>query len=376
MSDVTTRAFAGGRYAVERELARGGMATVFLAHDRELDRPVAVKVLDARLADDEGVAGRFRREALTAARLTHPNLVQIYDAGEEGGEPFIVMEVVDGEPLAAVLEREGRLEPERVRDLGLQACEALGYAHEQGVVHRDVKPANLLLRRDGLLKVADFGIARALDATTQLTHAGTLLGTASYVAPEQARGEPVGPPADVFALGVVLYEALAGRAPWRIESLSELSTVGETPARPAGELAPGTPPELEAAVMHALARNPDYRPPDASAFAAELRGAPEPEAVTEETRSEAPTVLFPAPAPEEEVPVRHRSSSRTGWLVVAAALAVALVAALAALTTTRGGADPAPAPVEPAPALDDALEQSRSYEQWLRDATADGEPGG
>ena len=356
MSDVTTRAFAGGRYVVERELARGGMATVFLARDRELDRPVAVKVLDARLVDDPDVAGRFRREALTAARLAHPNVVQVYDAGEERGEPFIVMEVVEGEPLDAVLARAGRLPPERVRDLGLQACEALGHAHLRGVVHRDVKPANLLLRPDGVLKVTDFGIARALDATTQLTQVGTLLGTAAYVAPEQARGEPVGPPADVFSLGVFLYEALTGRAPWQIENLSELSTVGATPARPAGELAPGTPPELEAAVMHALARNPEYRPPDAHGLAEELRGGP-PEA----TRSEAPTVLFPAPAED----ARPRRGSRIGWTVVLAALAVAVVAAVAALTL-GGGEDPAPARVDPAPAVDDALEQARSYEEWLR----------
>lgn len=272
MSDVTTRTFAAGRYVVERELARGGMATILLARDRELDRPVAVKVLDARLVDDPDVAGRFRREALTAASLAHPNVVQVYDAGEERGEPFIVMEVVEGEPLDVVLAREGRLEPERVRELGVQAAEALGHAHERGVVHRDVKPANLLLRGDGLLKVTDFGIARALDATTQLTEVGTLLGTALYVAPEQARGEPAGPPADVFSLGVVLYETLTGRVPWPIENLSELSSVAASPARPAGELAPGTPDDLEAAIMHALARNPEYRPPNANALAAELRG--------------------------------------------------------------------------------------------------------
>jgi len=358
LNDVTTRSFAGGRYTVERELARGGMATVFLARDRELDRPVAVKVLDARLVDDEDVADRFRREALTAARLAHPNVVQVYDAGEERGEPFIVMEVVEGEPLDAVLAREGRLPPERVRDLGLQACEALGHAHVRGVVHRDVKPANLLLRSDGLLKVTDFGIARALDATTQLTQMGTLLGTAAYVAPEQARGEPAGPPADVFSLGVVLYEALTGRAPWPIENLSELSTVGATPARPAGELAPGTPPELEAAVMHALARNPGYRPPDAHALAEELRGGP-----AEPTRSEAPTVLFPAPS--EDARQRERSGSRIGWIIVLAAAAVAVVAAVAALTL-GGGEDPAPARVDPAPVVDDALDQARSYEEWLR----------
>jgi len=231
-------------------------------------------------------------------------------------------------------------------------------------VHRDVKPANLLLRDDGLLKVTDFGIARALDATTQLTQVGTLLGTASYVAPEQARGEAVGPPADVFSLGVVLYEALTGQAPWPIESLAELPAVGSTPARPVRELAPETPPELESAVMHALARNPDYRPADGNVLAAELRGADEAPAPG---RSEAPTALFPAPEDEPG----DRSSSRAGWLVVAAALAVALVAAVAALAL-GGGEDPAPAPVEPAPALDDPLDQSRSYEEWLRDVTAAG----
>jgi serine/threonine-protein kinase len=367
LSDVTTHAFAGGRYVVERELARGGMATVFLARDRELDRPVAVKVLDAHLAQDDGVADRFRREALTAARLAHRNVVQVYDTGESLGEAFIVMEIVEGEPLDAVLAREGRLPPERVLDLGLQACDALGYAHARGVVHRDVKPANLLLRPDGLLKVTDFGIARALDATTQLTEVGTLLGTASYVAPEQARGEPAGPPADVFSLGVVLYEALTGRPPWPIGSLSELSKVGETPARPAGELAPGTPATLEEAVMHALARNPAYRPPDAHALAGELRGGPA--TAREPTRSEVATVLLPAP---EERPA-GRAGSRGGWIVVLVALAVAAAALVAALALGDRDdpppADEAPARVEPAPARGDPLDQARSYEEWLRENT-------
>ena len=365
---MTTRAFAGGRYVVERELARGGMATVFLARDRELDRSVAVKVLDARLAQDDGVADRFRREALTAARLAHPNVVQVYDAGEERGEAFIVMEVVEGEPLDAVLAREGRLPPERVLDLGLQACEALGYAHARGVVHRDVKPANLLLRPDGLLKVTDFGIARALDATTQLTEVGTLLGTASYVAPEQARGEPAGPPADVFSLGVVLYEALTGRLPWPIESLSELAKVAETPAPPAGGLAPGTPAALEEAVMHALARNPEYRPADAHALADELRGGSG--GAREPTRSESPTVVFPAP---EERPAGRPAGSRAGWIVVLVALAVAGAALVAALALGGGDdpppADETPAQVEPAPARGDPLDQARSYEEWLRENT-------
>ena len=386
MSGTTAATFAGGRYRVERTLGRGGMATVFLAEDLELARPVAVKVLDGGLEGDGDLGERFRREARTAASLQHPNVVAVYDAGDEDGRLYIVMECVSGEGLDALLAREGRLDPGHVLRLADQAAAGLGYAHAAGVVHRDVKPANLLLREDGVLKVTDFGIARAAaDEVTQLTQAGTILGTAAYLAPEQARGEPAEAPADVFALGVVLYEALTGRVPWPVESIASLAELGVTPPPAVGELADGVPAQLEAAVEHALAYDPADRPPDADALRREL-GA------TAETGA---TVAMPgvAPAdvdvPEPDAPTalldreprRHRGRPRTGRLVLAALVAAAVIVALL-LALTSGGGDggesqggretPARAQVEPAPSADDAAQQAEELEQWIRDHTAGG----
>ncbi len=354
-SPGATLTFADGRYTVERLLGRGGMAAVYLAHDRELDRTVAVKVLDDRFAADDEISDRFRREALMAARLGHPNVVAVYDTGEEDGADYIVMEHVEGEGLDALLAREGRLAPERVVELAGQACAGLGYAHSEGVVHRDVKPANLLVRPDGLLKVTDFGIARSLDRATTLTQAGTILGTAAYLAPEQARGEEAGPPADVFSLGVVCYQALTGELPWRVENLAQLAAVAETPARPVCDLAPETPPEVESAVMHALARDPSYRPPDAAALGRELEGD---------------TAIARVPATQAETVVLRPRRGRRLPAVAAAVLAVAIVvAALAIGLASRGGTNE-PAQVEPVRASSDPAEQARNLEAWLRDHTA------
>jgi serine/threonine protein kinase len=356
-----TLTFADGRYTVERLLGRGGMAAVYLAHDRELDRTVAVKVLDERFAADEEVAGRFRREALTAARLGHPNVVAVYDTGVEEGAEYIVMEHVEGEGLDDVLAREAPLAPERVIELAVQACAGLGYAHGQGVVHRDVKPANLLLRPDGLLKVTDFGIARSLDRATTLTQAGTILGTAAYLAPEQARGEEAGPPADVFSLGVVCYQALTGELPWRVESLAQLAAVAETPARPVRDLAPETPAAVESAVMHALAREPEYRPQDAAAFGAELEGAPTDVHIPS---SQAETVALRAPQK------RRRAARRRLPAIAAAVLAVAaVVAALAIGLASRGGGSDTPEQVGPVRSSTDPAGQARNLEAWIHDHT-------
>jgi eukaryotic-like serine/threonine-protein kinase len=356
---TTTSAFAGGRYEATRELGRGGMAVVYLAHDRELDRPVAVKVLDGHVGADPELVARFRREAMTAARLAHANVVRVYDAGEDEGRLWIVMEYVEGETLDGIAAREGRLAPDRVLELAAQACAGLGYAHEHGVVHRDVKPANLLLRPDGVLKVADFGIAQAADAT-RMTAVGTVLGTAAYVAPEQARGDPVGPPADVFSLGVVLYRLFTGVLPWPVESLAELASVGETPARPLRERAPDVSEATEAALMRALARNPAYRHANASELGAELAAA----------AAGAPDVAAPTTARLR----RRREPSRRPWLVALAALAAAavLVAALAVALAGRDGAAE-PVRIEPVPPSDDAAEQARELERWLREhAQGDG----
>ena len=357
---ATSNAFSGGRYVTERVLGRGGMAAVYLARDGELDRLVAVKVLGEPFALDDEFARRFRREAQTAAKLAHSNVVQVFDTGEDDGRLFIVMEYVDGESLDRVLAREGRMAPDRALALGEQACAALAYAHEHGVVHRDVKPANLLLRRDGILKVADFGIARPEQAT-ELTQAGTILGTLAYLAPEQARGEPATSRSDVYALGVVLYELLTGAPPQRAENLAQLARVADEPIPPLRELAPSVPPEAEAAIMRALARHPDERPSSAAELARELHAEGSTARTARAAASERATVLLrPAGG-------RLRRLGARGALAVAA-VAAALVA-LVAFAAVRGVEDPAPARIEPVPASDDAVEQARDLEQWLRDHT-------
>ena len=219
-----------GRYDVERTLGGGGMAVVYLARDLELGRPVAVKVLAENVAGDPDLRERFVREARLAGRLSHPNVVRVYDAGEEDGRPFIVMECVEGESLAETVRREGRLDPDRVAELGVQACAGLEHAHRAGLVHRDIKPANLLVTEDGTLKVADFGIAHAIGGT-RVTAVGTVLGTVAYLSPEQAFGEPVTPASDLYSLGACLYELIAGQPPFGYETFAEMLT-GARPGRP------------------------------------------------------------------------------------------------------------------------------------------------
>lgn len=382
MTKAGTEAFAGGRYVVERRLGSGGMAVVYLARDSELDRDVAVKALGDPLAADDRFVERFRREATTAAGLSHPNVVQVYDFGEEEHRLFIVMELVEGESLSDVLRAEGRLPVERVLDIAGQACRALAYAHGEGVVHRDVKPANLLLRSDGVLKVADFGIARAGEEATQLTQAGTVLGTASYLSPEQAAGEAVTNRADLYSLGVVLYELLTSRTPRRIETLAQLASLGEEPIRPLRDLASEVPEHVEATVMRCLARNPRYRPDSAAKLAAELEGA---EATRPLTAAAAPTVpLERGRRPTGATTPLTRRRSWTGRRGSIAA-AVALVAALAILTAvvTAGGGDgngAQPAENQPrtsarvasVPQASDPAGKAQNLADWLRSHTKGG----
>src|SRR4051794_35961581 len=259
-------ALSAGRYRIERELGRGGMASVYLAHDQELGRDVAVKYLAEHLSGDDAFRARFVREARLAGGLSHPNVVRVYDAGESGSRPFIVMEYVGGAPLA-----NSRHPPaERVAELGAQACAGLQHAHDAGLVHRDLKPANLLVRNDGVLKIADFGIARAAESTRQ-TEVGTLLGTAAYLAPEQIAGEDATAASDVYSLGAVLYELLTGRPPYAFSSLGELAAKqSDGLIEPVADVEPSVPREVEAAVMHALARDAGFRPGSAAELAQEL----------------------------------------------------------------------------------------------------------
>ncbi len=262
-----------GRYRIEDRLGIGGMAAVHLAFDQRLERYVAIKLLAEHLADDPTFVSRFRREALAAARLVHPNIVQVFDFGldEPHHQHFIVMEHVTGSSCAELLRDRGHLDVDEAVDVVTQACRGLDYAHRNGVVHRDVKPGNLLVSDAGVVKLADFGIARAANQSS-ITQVGSVLGTAAYLAPEQARGEEAGPRADLYSLGVVAYQLLSGRLPYEATSLSELALKQQRESpMPLDDLNPQVPPELAQAVGMALAIDQESRPADAMLLAEALR---------------------------------------------------------------------------------------------------------
>jgi serine/threonine-protein kinase len=270
---MTTDQLFADRYRLERRLGVGGMATVQLAFDTRLERYVAVKLLAEHLAEDSAFVSRFRREALAAARLVHPNIVQVFDFGSEAssGRQFIVMEFVDGHSCAEILRDRGPLGPRDAVDILTQACRGLDYAHRNGVVHRDVKPGNLLRNTDGVVKLADFGIAKAAEQS-DITKVGSVLGTAAYLSPEQARGEPAGPASDLYALGVVAYQLMANRLPYEAASLTDLARLQESgDPEPLDDLNRDVPPSLAEAVRHALARNPAHRYADAAEMEDALR---------------------------------------------------------------------------------------------------------
>jgi eukaryotic-like serine/threonine-protein kinase len=266
-----------GRYETAEKLGTGGMSNVWKATDRILERTVAVKVLAEHLSDDERFVARFRREALAVAKLIHPNIVQVYDTGVDDGRHYIVMEYVEGRSGAQILQRSGPVEPEVAAEIGAQACAGLDYAHRRGIIHRDVKPGNLMIvggpvgGGEMIVKLTDFGIARAIEQT-RITQVGSVVGTAAYLAPEQVRGEEATPATDVYALGVVLYQFLTGRLPYEGSSLAELA-VRQQNEKP---LPPDTynsevPETLGAAVLRALEGDPNRRYGSADELAAGLR---------------------------------------------------------------------------------------------------------
>jgi hypothetical protein len=252
-----------GRYELGDRLGLGGMSTVLVAFDTRLERYVAIKLLAEHLADDAQFVTRFRREAMAAARLVHPNIVQVYDYGldEPSGRYYIVMERIVGPSGAQVLRDRGKLPIDEAVDWIAQACRGLEYAHRNGLVHRDVKPGNLLLSEgDGTIKLADFGIAKTASDESSITQVGSVLGTAAYLAPEQAAGEEAGPAADLYGLGVVAYQLLSGRLPYEATSLTELALKQQREVPPPlHHVDPSIPPQLAVAVERALALRPAAR---------------------------------------------------------------------------------------------------------------------
>jgi eukaryotic-like serine/threonine-protein kinase len=252
------------RYLLESTIARGGMATVWQARDQVLARTVAVKILHPHLAHDAAFLERFRREALAAARLSHPNIVAIYDTGQEGegeaAQHFIVMEYCAGGTLADLIGREAPVDAERLCWIGTNICDALGYAHEHEVVHRDIKPANVLLTDDGALKVGDFGIAKAATVKGDITTTGSILGTVTYLSPEHAQGAEPDARSDIYSLGVLLYQCLVDRLPFSAETdiATAMKHLNEAPPAPRSIKA-GIPRPIEAVVLKALAKDPDDR---------------------------------------------------------------------------------------------------------------------
>ena len=262
----------GGRYRLVELLGQGGMATIYRARDAQLDRDVAVKLLRPEFGRDPDFLARFRDEAKAAASLSHPNIVAVFDFGEEQSDPYIVMELIDGQDLSSILRENGPLPPRQAARVSAEVAKALQAAHVRGIVHRDVKPSNILVGRDGRVKVADFGIARALD-DAQVTLPGVTMGSVHYFSPEQARGEPATQASDIYSLGIVLYESLTGQRPFSGDGAAAvaLARLTTTPPLPSA-IRSGVPAPLDQVVQRAMALDPAARYASAASMASALEG--------------------------------------------------------------------------------------------------------
>ncbi len=309
-----------GRYQIVRHLARGGMAEVYLAHDELLDRPVAVKVLFPELARDASFVERFRREAQSAARLNHPNIVSVYDFGEDQDAQYIVMEYVEGQTLRDMIRAGGPMAPAEAIKIGTDIAAGLAVAHTEDIVHRDMKPANVLIAADGegTAKVADFGIARAVGAGSDLTMPGSVVGTATYLSPEQAQGIAVDQRSDVYSLGMVMYEMLTGQAPFRGDNPLAIAykQQHEVPPPPSA-MNPAVSAQLDDIVARAMSLDPERRQRSAGEFRSELL------ALGQAPAGGDPTVAFMPPAETQIFPAAGRPAAGGGPGAGAGAAALA-----------------------------------------------------
>jgi beta-lactam-binding protein with PASTA domain len=311
--DTLINTLFDGRYRIVRKLGSGGMADVYLAEDEELGRRIAIKILNDRHANDEQFVERFRREAKNAAGLSHPNIVSIYDRGEAEGTYYIAMEYLDGRSLKELVVARGPLPIPDAIDATRQVLAALRFAHRKGVVHRDIKPHNVMADADGRLKVTDFGIARA--GVSQMTEAGSIIGTAQYLSPEQARGAAVDQRSDLYSVGVVLYEMLTGKTPFTGDTPVEIAMKHlSDPPRPPSVERPDIPPDLDMVVLRSLAKNPEDRYQTAEEMDAELGRVAEGRGVTTQTADAATAVLSGtelSTAPTAIVPPRRPPAAAT-----------------------------------------------------------------
>lgn len=322
----------GGRYRVERELGRGGMAKVFLGTDTVLGRTVAVKVLAPQFADDDGFVQRFRREAQAAASIGHPHIVSVFDTGSDDGVHYIVMEYVEGRTLAEFLAGGGRILPDRAIDIAMDVCQALEAAHARGVIHRDIKPGNIMLNPRGEVKVTDFGIARVTTTADTVAQTAAILGTASYLSPEQAQGQQVDARSDLYSLGCVVYEMVTGRPPFLGDSPVAVASkqVLEQPVPPS-KLNSDVTPDLDAVILRALAKNPANRYQSAEEMRADLERAKRglPVDATPLLAAGTTQVLDRPPAHATQVLPPSEPERRTNWIpIVVTLVLIALLGGL------------------------------------------------
>ena len=342
MAEVAENTTVDSRYRILNRIGSGGMADVYRAEDTHLGREVALKVLHRRFSADEGFVERFRREASSAASLQHPNVVNVFDRGEHEDTYYIAMEHLSGSTLKQLIDTDAPLDQERAIDLGIQILKAAAFAHRRGVIHRDLKPHNVIVSDEGTAKVTDFGIARA--GASEMTETGSIMGTAQYLSPEQAQGHAVSPASDIYSIGVLLYEALTGRVPFHGESAVSIALkhLNEQPA-PLSQLRPEIHPELERAVMTALAKDPAQRYASAEEMVHALEAARA--AIVGGANGERTAVFAPVPAPAQRIEEQweqpppfedERRRPRWPWIAL---LALALAGIALALYAVLGGGE-------------------------------------